>query len=133
MTMDRTDILRSPEYWTAKTQLQLYACAVKFMEETGRDRTRLAEYLGVSKGYVSQLLNGDYAHRLSKFFELALAFGYIPKIEFVPAGKFIEENVPVNTPGDCEWDETPELNKLEVEYSRAIYPSPYNGVPKIAA
>ena len=47
------------------------------MAETGRNKSQLAEYLGVSKGYVSQLLNGDYDHRMSKFFELALAFGMV--------------------------------------------------------
>ena len=28
---------------------------------------------------MSQLLNGDYDHRMSKFFELALAFGMVRK------------------------------------------------------
>lgn len=45
------------------------------MAVTDRHKSQLAEYLGVSKGYVSQLLNGDYDHCMSKFFELALAFG----------------------------------------------------------
>ena len=49
------------------------------MAETDRNKSRLAEYLGVSKGYVSQLLNGDYDHCMSKFFELALAFGMVRK------------------------------------------------------
>ena len=49
------------------------------MAETGRHKSQLAEYLGVSKGYVSQLLNGDYDHCMSKFFELALAFGMVRK------------------------------------------------------
>lgn len=79
--MDRKDVLNSPEYWTSKTQIELYNQAQKFMEATGKDRAHLAEYLGVSKGYVSQLLNGDYDHRMSKFFELALAFGVIPQID----------------------------------------------------
>lgn len=70
--MDRKDVLNSSEYWTSKTQIELYNQAQKFMEATGKDRAHLAEYLGVSKGYVSQILNGDYDHRMSKFFELAL-------------------------------------------------------------
>ena len=49
------------------------------MAETGRNTSELAEYLGVSKGYVSQLLNGDYDYRMSKFIELALAFGMVRK------------------------------------------------------
>ena len=53
--MDRKDVLNSPEYWTSKTQIELYNQAQKFMKATGKDRAHLAEYLGVSKGYVSQL------------------------------------------------------------------------------
>ncbi len=77
--MKREEVLKSPEYWKAKTQIELYKLAEKFMAETGRNKSQLAEYLGVSKGYVPQLLNGDYDHRMSKFFELALAFGMVRK------------------------------------------------------
>ena len=49
------------------------------MAVTDRHKSQLAEYLGVSKGYLSQLLNGDYDHCMSKFFELALAFGMVRK------------------------------------------------------
>ena len=87
--MDRNEILNTPEYWTTKAQIELYNQAQIFMKETGKNKTQLAEYLGVSKGYVSQLLNGDYDHRLSKFFELALAFGVIPQIEFTSIQEYI--------------------------------------------
>lgn len=87
--MNREEVLKSPEYWTAKTQVELYNQVESFMKETGRNKTQLAEYLGVSKGYVSQLLNGDYDHRLSKFFELSLAFGVIPQINFIPVENYI--------------------------------------------
>ena len=80
----RNDILKSPEYWTTQLQLDLYNCALKFMEENNLNRTQLAKHLGVSKGYVSQLLNGDYDHKLSKLVELSLAFGYVPTLEFQP-------------------------------------------------
>ncbi len=58
------------------------------MESENINRTQLAERLGVSKGYVSQLLNGDFDHRLSKLVELALAFGYVPKFELVKIDEF---------------------------------------------
>lgn len=90
--MNRKEVLKSPEYWTAKTQIELYNQAKRFMKESGRNQTQLADYLGVSKGYISQLLNGDYDHRLSKFFELALAFGVVPQIEFVPVEDYIKDD-----------------------------------------
>ena len=58
----------------------------------GGKHTQLAQHLGVSKGYVSQILNGDYDHRLSKFMELSLAFGYVPRIEFIPIEQVLEED-----------------------------------------
>lgn len=39
--MDRKDVLNSPEYWTSKTQIELYNQAQKFMEATGKDRHTL--------------------------------------------------------------------------------------------
>lgn len=89
--MERKEVLKSPEYWTAKAQIELYNQAKVYMEKSGKNRSQLAEYLGVSKGYVSQLLNGDYDHRLSKFFELALAFGVVPQIDFVPIEDCVKE------------------------------------------
>lgn len=110
--MERKDILKNAEYWITKAQIDLYDHAEKFMEATGRNRTQLAEYLGVSKGYVTQLLNGDYDHKLSKFFELSLAFGYIPKIDFIPVDDYVKgeeyscsfDGIDIfNTPTDEEW------------------------------
>lgn len=90
--MERKELLKSPEYWTAKAQIELYNQAKLYMEKSGKNRSQLAQYLGVSKGYVSQLLNGDYDHRLSKFFELALAFGVVPQIDFVPVEDCVRED-----------------------------------------
>lgn len=86
--MTRKDLITSPEYWTTHIQLDLYESAVKFMQTTGKNRKELAEHLGVSKSYVTQLLNGNFDHRLSKLVELALAFGCIPKMEFVSTEKY---------------------------------------------
>lgn len=52
------------------------------MRKTGKNRTQLAEHLGVSKGYVTQLLSGDYNYSLTKLVETSMAFGYVPKVSF---------------------------------------------------
>lgn len=88
----REELLKQPEYWTAQTQIMLYDQAAKFMERNNMNRSQLAEYLGVSKGYVTQLLSGDYNHRMSKFFELALAIGLVPIVDFVPIENVIEND-----------------------------------------
>lgn len=90
--MTRKEILKSPYYWTAMIQVALYNCAKRFMAQSGKNRTQLAEHLGVTKGYVTQLLNGEYDHRLSKMVKLALAFGYVPQVTFVSVEKIIEKD-----------------------------------------
>lgn len=90
--MNRKEIISSPEYWIAKTQIDLYNCAENFMESNKMNRAQLAKHLGVSKGYVSQLLNGDYDHKLSKLAELSIAFGFVPKIEFQPIDEMLKED-----------------------------------------
>ena len=90
--MSRKEILSTPEYWIAKIQMDLYNCAEDYMEANGMNRTQLANHLGVSKGYVSQLLNGDYDHKLSKLVELAIAFGVVPRIDFKPLDDVIAED-----------------------------------------
>ncbi|MBF1425942.1 MAG: hypothetical protein HXN41_09370, partial [Prevotella histicola] len=43
-----------------------------------------------SKSYVTQLLNGDFDHKLSKFVELSLLIGKIPEFTFTDINEYIE-------------------------------------------
>ncbi len=90
--MERNDLLKNPAFWFTKIQIALYNCAENFMNKTKQNRKQLAEYLGVSKGYVSQLLSGDYNYSLEKLVDLSLKLGYIPQIEFRPIEQVIEED-----------------------------------------
>lgn len=85
--MTHEELLKTPEYWTNKIQIELYQKVEQYLEENNITRTELAKRLGVSKGYVSQVLNGDYDHRISKFVELALFVGYKPQINWEPIEK----------------------------------------------
>lgn len=74
----------SPAYWTQLIQLMLHDNIKRYLEEKKITRAEFAERLGVSKGYVSQILNGDFDHKLSKLIELALACDMVPRMEFIP-------------------------------------------------
>ena len=78
----REELIRSKEYWVTNIQLKLFAEVEAFMEAHKMNRTQFAEYLGCSKGYVTQLLSGDYDNKLSKLVELSLAIGKVPELEF---------------------------------------------------
>ncbi len=78
----REQLLRSKGYWVANLQLDLYKQVEEFLKQENNNRTKLAEKLGVTKGYISQVLNGDFDHRISKLVELSMAIGKVPKIEY---------------------------------------------------
>ena len=68
----------SPAYWTQLIQLSLQDNIRHYLEEKHLTQSEFAERLGVSKGYISQILNGDFDHKLSKLTQLALACEMVP-------------------------------------------------------
>lgn len=79
---DLEDRLRSPEYWTTTLQMELFRLVKQHLEEEGISQNEFARRLGVSKGYLSQVMNGNFDHRLSKLVTLALAIGKVPAIRY---------------------------------------------------
>ena len=85
----REELIWSKEYWVTKIQLKLFAEVESFMQSHRMNRTQFAEYLGCTKGYVTQLLSGEYDNKISKLVELSLAIGRVPELEFVDTGSFV--------------------------------------------
>ena len=93
ITMNKTEKVekyKSSAYWTQLIQLSLYEMIQDYLSSEGLTKKEFAERLGVSKGYVTQILNGDFDHRLSKLVQLGLACGRIPKFEFMPISESSE-------------------------------------------
>lgn len=88
----REELLTSKEYWTADIQMRLFAEVEDFMKSRNMTRSQFADYLGCTKGYVTQLLSGDFDNKLSKFVEIALAIGKIPEIIFKDVDEYIISN-----------------------------------------
>lgn len=89
---DRKDLLQSKEYWLTRIQTKLFALLENYMEERGLNQTQLAKELGVTKGYVSQVLNGNFDHRMSKFVELSLAINKVPQIHFEEIDQVLDDD-----------------------------------------
>ncbi|GAB3993538.1 hypothetical protein GCM10028807_29000 [Spirosoma daeguense] len=81
--MERDELITSREYWITKIQLDLYNQVEQYMKDHELSRTQLANQLNVTKGYISQLLNGDFDHKISKLVDLALVMGKAPQINYV--------------------------------------------------
>ncbi len=85
------ELLRTDTYWISKIQNDLFNAVEDYLTEKGMTRSQFAEQLGVTKGYVSQVLGGDFNHRVSKLVELALAIGKAPVLEFEDLNDVVEK------------------------------------------
>ena len=90
--MNREELINSKEYWTTKIQLDLFKAISHYMKKNNLNRTQLAEKLNVTKGYVSQVLNGDFDHKVSKLVELSLACGLTPRIQFEKIEDYVKND-----------------------------------------
>jgi transcriptional regulator with XRE-family HTH domain len=90
--LTREELLKSKEYWLANIQNQLFNHIEDHMQKEGLNRTSLAEKLGVTKGYISQVLNGDFDHRLSKYIDLLIATNVVPIINFENLNEVIKKD-----------------------------------------
>ncbi|MDR7211998.1 helix-turn-helix transcriptional regulator [Flavobacterium piscis] len=90
--MKRKELLKSKEYWMTKIQLDLFEMIENYRVENNLNKTQLAEKLGVSKGYISQILNGNFNHKISKLVELSLAFDKVPVLEYENINNYILED-----------------------------------------
>lgn len=88
----REKLLRNREYVIAQMQLNLLNLIGNYKDSKNLKDYQLAEELGVSKGYVSQVLNATYDHKLSKIADLALACNAMPLLNFVDLDRFINED-----------------------------------------
>lgn len=89
---ERAELLSSKEYWVTGIQLDLFNKIENYIKENRLNRTELAKKMNVTKGYITQVLNGDFDHKVSKLVELALACDTIPLLFFVDKAKYIEND-----------------------------------------
>ncbi len=82
--ISREELLSSKEYWMVKMQSDLIHEMESFMEANGMNRSQLADYLGYSRGYITQLMSGSFDSKISKIVELSLAIGLKPELHFSP-------------------------------------------------
>lgn len=80
--MNRNDLLDNPEYWLVKIQTDLYNNVRLYLEQNNMTQTEFAAKLGVTKGYISQIMNGNFNHSLAKLIEISLAIGKCPILNF---------------------------------------------------
>ena len=80
--LSREKLIKTKEYWMETIQNNLFRQLNAYMEDRHLNQNDLAEKLGVTKGYISQVLNGNFNFTIGKLIELSLAIEMVPDIEF---------------------------------------------------
>ena len=88
--MKRESLIKSKEYIVSQIQLGLLNLIGNYKDKKNLKDYQLAQELGVSKGYVSQILNATYDHKISKVVDLSLACNAVPLIFFVPLEDYLK-------------------------------------------
>ena len=91
--MEREDLLKSRIYWITQMQMGLFEVINNYMKENNLSQTEFAKQIGVNKSYVSQILNGNFDHKISKYVDLLLACGKAPLINAVDLQKHIDKDI----------------------------------------
>lgn len=86
----REELLKTEEYWLERIQNEIFRQVEAYLKENQLTQTQFAEQLGVSKGYVSQLMKGEFNYTLKKLIELSLAVGKAPVLDFISLKEIIQ-------------------------------------------
>jgi len=90
--MKRNKLIKSREYWITKIQIQVFEMLENYRQKKHINKTELAKELKVSKGYISQILNGEFNYKISTLVDLSLTLGKVPILKFEDLDKYIERD-----------------------------------------
>lgn len=86
--LSKKELLSTPNYLLTKYQNEIFRQLVHYMESNNLSQKDIAEKLGVSGSYISQVLNGNFNFTLKKLIDLGLMMDKIPNLEFVSIDEF---------------------------------------------
>ena len=90
--MEREELLKSREYWITQIQMGLFEVINNYMKDNDINQSQFAEELNVNKSYVSQILSGNFDHKISKYIDLLLACKKVPIINFVDLDDYVYDD-----------------------------------------
>jgi transcriptional regulator with XRE-family HTH domain len=93
--LKQEELTNRPEYWLETIQNEIFRQVTSYLKDNHMTQTQLAIQLGVSKGYISQVIKGEFNYTLKKLIELSLAVGKAPVLSFKPLTE-------INQPGQKE-------------------------------
>lgn len=80
--LSQDELIRTEEYWMEHIQVDIFNLVQDYMDEKDLNQSELAKELNYSKGYISQILNGNFNFSIRKLIRLCLSIGRVPILTF---------------------------------------------------
>lgn len=87
------ELIHTSEYWMEKIQNEIYRQVHSYMENENLNQTQLATRFNLSKGYISQIVNGNFNFSLKTLIDLSLKLGVAPDLQFEALSAYAKEEV----------------------------------------
>jgi len=91
--MKREELIRSKTYWITQFQIKLFETVKKYLKENNLTQSQFADQIGVNKSYISQILNGDFDHKISKYVDLIIACEKVPILNTINIEDYVNDDV----------------------------------------
>ena len=93
----REHLLRNERFWTETIQNKIYNDLASYIKTEKISQKEIAKRLGVSKGRISQILNGSNLNfRIDTLVKICLAINKVPNFKFEDIKSFIESDTKSN-------------------------------------
>ena len=93
----REHLLRNERFWIETIQNKIYNDLASYIKTEKISQKEIAKRLGVSKGRISQILNGSNLNfRLDTLVKICLAINKVPNFKFEDIKSFIESDTKSN-------------------------------------
>ncbi|QNR22597.1 helix-turn-helix domain-containing protein [Croceimicrobium hydrocarbonivorans] len=90
----RRKMLLSKSYWLEAVNGEVYDTLVRYMRDNGMKQKDLAQYLNISDGRVSQILNdGEINFTIDKLIEISLKLGKVPFFSLIDQNEYLEKEL----------------------------------------
>jgi len=114
----REHLLRNERFWTETIQNKIYNDLASYIKTEKISQKEIANRLGVSKGRISQILNGSNLNfRIDTLVKICLAINKVPNFKFEDIKSFIELDTKSNYISCVYNQEHIELSELNTTIS----------------
>ena len=105
--LKQEELINRPEYWLENIQNEIFRQVSTYLKDNHMTQNQFASQLGVTKGYISQVMKGEFNYTLKKLIELSLAVGKAPVLTFKPLAEITHSEQNKNRSAS-----TPTLNNV---------------------